>query len=458
MSASNTKPSAKTFRRLVTWLVLFLLAAAAVFFFFWNRQQTAQKAMNALETSEVTRQTLITSIGGTGTVRPEQLETLVWASGGHVAEGAVVLDQKVEKGRILMALSEDDLPADIIQARMDYDSIQQSLQNLAADTALQKAQLELRLSSANQSLRQMEANLADLESRVCTAWHLADLQRSYDDSKSLYEREPTQLNKNKMDLAKTNLNFCDENTIKEQTDDLRVQMETQKTNIRKDQADLDKIKNGPDPAARAKLEYQLAISEKRMQSAQLKAPFSGVVTAVYTKPGASVAPGAKAVQVADFAHYYIDVPVAEVDIPAVKLGQQADLVFDAFFNSTYHGKVKEIAKVGIEQAGVVNYNVTIEMSDGLDTIKPGMTAGVTIITDAKPNVLVVPSAAVKTLQGESVVFLLKNGAPQQVKVRVGAYSSENVEILEGDLKEGDTLVLNPPSNIMQLFTQSRRMR
>jgi RND family efflux transporter MFP subunit len=240
--------------------------------------------------------------------------------------------------------------------------------------------------------------------------------------------------------------------------DLEAQIQSQQTSIQKDQQDLEKIKDGPDPTVKEKLENQLAIVQKRMQAAEIKAPFDGVVTSIYTQTGSATTPGAKAVQVADLRAYYIDVPVAEVDIPVIMLDQEADLVFDAFFTDTYHGKVTQIDKVGQELAGVVNYNVIITMTDGIDKINPGMTAGVTIITAAKPNVLVVPSAAVKTVEGDSVVYVLINGAPQAVKVRVGAYSSESVEILEGNLQGGETLVLNPPSNIMQLFTQSRRMR
>jgi HlyD family secretion protein len=448
----------KRSRAWFTWLIILIILALVAFFVIRSRQAAASKALQALETAQVTRQTLVTSISGTGTVRPEQLETLLWGTSGHVGDEAVKLGQAVKKGQILLSLAETDLPVDILQARIDEAATQESLKNLPDDTNLQRAQLQARISTSQQSLETMQKQLSDLQARVCTSWHLNDLQSLFDEAETTYNQEPTQQNKSKLELARTNLDFCDESVIKVKVADLEAQIQSQQTSIQKDQQDLEKIKDGPDPIVKEKLENQLAIVQKRMQAAAIIAPFDGVVTSIYTQPGSATAPGAKAVQVADLRAYYIDVPVAEVDIPVIMLDQEADLVFDAFFTDTYHGKVTQIDKVGQELAGVVNYNVTITMNDGIDKINPGMTAGVTIITAAKPNVLVVPSAAVKTVEGDSVVYVLVNGAPQAVKVRVGSYSSESVEILEGDLQEGETLVLNPPSNIMQLFTQSRRMR
>ena len=442
----------------LTWLIILIILAVAVFFVVRSRQTATLKAVEALETAQVNRQTMVTSISGTGRVRPEKLETLFWTTSGHVADEAVNLGQEVKKGQILLSLAENDLPVDILQARIDAASIQQSIDNLPGDTDLQRAQLQAKISASQQSLEALQKQLSDLQARVCTEWHLADLQSRFDDAESTYNQEPTQQNKSRLDLARSNLDFCDETVIKQKIADLDAQIESQKASIQKDQRDLDKIKDGPDPVVKEKLENQLAIAQKRMQAAEIRAPFNGVVTAIYTQPGTATSPNAQAIQVADLRAYYIDVPVAEVDIPVIELGQEADLVFDAFFTDTYHGKVTQIDKVGQEIAGVVNYMVTITMTDGNEKINPGMTAGVTIITAAKPNVLVVPSAAVKTVEGNSVVYVLKNGTPQAVKVRVGAYSSDSVEILEGELQEGETLVLNPPSNIMQLFTQSGGMQ
>ena len=455
MTQSDTK---KRSRAWLTWLIILIILALVAFFVVRSRQVAALKAVNALETAQVNRQTMVTSISGTGTVRPEQLETLLWTTSGHVADEAVKLGQEVKKGQILLSLAESDLPVDILQARIDAASIQESLDNLPGDTAVQRAQLQARISTSQQSLETTQKQLSDLQARVCTTWHLADLQSLFDEAESTYKEEPTQQNKSKLDLARNNLDFCDESVIKLKISDLEAQIQSQNTSIQKDQQDLQKIKDGPDPVVKEKLENQLAIAQKRMQAAEIRAPFDGVVTAIYTQSGAAASPTTRAIQVADLRAFYIDVPVAEVDIPVIELGQEADLVFDAFFTDTYHGKVTQIDKVGQEIAGVVNYNVTITMTDGIEKINPGMTAGVTIITAAKPNVLVVPSAAVKTVEGDSVVYVLKNGTPQAEKVRVGAYSSDSVEILEGNLQEGETLVLNPPSNIMQLFTQSRRMR
>ena len=157
----------------------------------------------------------------------------------------------------------------------------------------------------------------------------------------------------------------------------------QNQSIEDSQAKLEKIKNGPDPDEKERLELQLEAINKRLASVELTAPFNGTLTALYTKPGDVVSAGTQAAQLADLSQLYVDVPISEVDIPHIQLDQTAELVFDAFFEQTFTGKVVEIDHVGDARTGVVSYQVTIALENGKDQIKPGMTAGVTILTEER---------------------------------------------------------------------------
>jgi len=49
------------------------------------------------------------------------------------------------------------------------------------------------------------------------------------------------------------------------------------------------------------------------------------------------------------------------------------------------------------------------------------------------------------LEGKRVVYVLRSGSPESVEITLGASSEDSSQVLEGDLKEGDPIVLNPPT-------------
>ena len=86
----------------------------------------------------------------------------------------------------------------------------------------------------------------------------------------------------------------------------------------------------------------------------------------------------------------------EVDAATVKTGDPVSLTFNAINNFTATGTVSEIDSVGVVASGVVSYSLKVGIST-LDTrINPGMSVNATITTNELDNILVVPSAAVKT--------------------------------------------------------------
>jgi HlyD family secretion protein len=254
-----------------------------------------------------------------------------------------------------------------------------------------------------------------------------------------------------LQTAQSALDFCAPETIARQISTLTDKISLQEQTIASWQADLEKIKDGPDPLERKKLELQLAIAEKRLESQFIKAPFTGTVTSVSAVKGALVSAGTQAVRLADLSTLQLKVPVSEVDIPNVAVGQKASMTFDAFFNQSFSGQVLEIAGAAENQAGVMNYMVTISIDHGQETIKPGMTAGVVIQTAELPDVLVLPIQAVVNKDGKDIVYVMRGGQPETVQVQVSAYSDGLAEILSGDLEEGEMVVLNPPTSLLDSF-------
>lgn len=172
-----------------------------------------------------------------------------------------------------------------------------------------------------------------------------------------------------------------------------------------------------------------------------------MVTVVSATPGDSVQVGQQAVRIDDLSTLYLDVQISEIDIPQVSAGQPVELVFDAYFETTFNGEVVEIAPVGQSAQGVVEYNVRISMENADERIKPGMTASVNIVVDQKADIFVVPNDAIVSIDGQETVYVRRNGSFEAVPVNLGSYSDYYSEVIETDIEEGEMLVLNPPREL-----------
>lgn len=215
------------------------------------------------------------------------------------------------------------------------------------------------------------------------------------------------------------------------------------------QREWERLKDGPDPDDLAAAEARVAASQAAIDQAHLVAPFDGVITAVVSKTGDQTAPGAQGFRLDDLSRLLLDVQVSEVDINRVDGGQEVSLTFDAILGKEYHGVVDEVSLVGTSDQGVVDFTVTVELTDANEAVKPGMTAAVNIIVEQLQDVLMVPNRAVRVREGQRVVYVLKNGIPEPVEVTLGASSEAVSEVLESDLAMGDQIVLNPPTQFDQ---------
>lgn len=100
----------------------------------------------------------------------------------------------------------------------------------------------------------------------------------------------------------------------------------------------------------------------------------------------------------------VTVPVDEVDIAKIELGQKAVITVDALPEQTFNGSVSEIATEGTEQNNVASFDVTVSI-DGSEGLKTNMTANVEIMVASKEGVLLLPIEAVQERQGRKFVLI-----------------------------------------------------
>jgi HlyD family secretion protein len=212
------------------------------------------------------------------------------------------------------------------------------------------------------------------------------------------------------------------------------------------QREIERLQNGPSADDIAAAKARVAAAQSTLNQSKIVAPFDGVITQANPMPGDMVTPSTMAYRMDALSQLLIDLEISEVDINSVAVDQPVTITFDAVQGKTYNGKVSQVNQAGDDKSGAVNFTVTVQLTDADALVKPGMTAAVTISVKQLKDALLVPNRAVRVINSKRTVYILKNGQPVAVEVRLGATSDANSEVVGGDLKEGDLIVLNPPAN------------
>ncbi len=134
--------------------------------------------------------------------------------------------------------------------------------------------------------------------------------------------------------------------------------------------------------------------------------------------------------------------INEVDVPAIAVGQRADIEFDALSDLTATGKVYEIADEGFNTQGVVTFDVWLSVDVLDERLRAGMSGAASIVTDFERDTLLVPNGSVKSDgDGGHYVEVLDPGAeePRRVVIETGLSNATDTQVLSG-LREGDAVV------------------
>lgn len=178
---------------------------------------------------------------------------------------------------------------------------------------------------------------------------------------------------------------------------------------------------------------------------KIYAPISGVIASISTQEGETVAASLAAptfVNLIDLKRLEVQTFVDETDIGKIKTDLDATFTVDTYPDTDFQGKVTAIYPKAVIQDNVVNYIVTVEITDFKDKIlRPEMTASMTILLETRRDVLAVPTSAITRELGERFVMVLENGNRVRRKVRIGWRDGGYTEIVSG-LMEGEHVVIS----------------
>ena len=212
-------------------------------------------------------------------------------------------------------------------------------------------------------------------------------------------------------------------------------------------------------AAIAAADAGLRYARASLDNTEIRAPFTGTVLRKEAEVGEVVAPSVgggltrgAVVTMADLATLEVEVDVNEAYIARIRNGQPARITLDAYPDTGFAGRVRQVVPTADRQRATVQVKVAIadrdprilpEMGARVDFLETQPAAGAPAAgapaADA-PRRIRVPAAAVREQGGRPVVWLVREGRLTARPVEAGPASGGFREIRSG-LSGGEQLLL-----------------
>ncbi len=446
----------------------------------------------------------LAQINAAGNVDLANVQQAVIQAQGTVLTLPVRAGDIVKPGDLLLALDTTDLERSVKQAEVSVESSQAALDKLTqpplpADLEAAKANL----ASAQAAYTQLLAGQTEDQLTVLATTMLknqvavAQAQTAFDQVAWRNDvgttTQAAALQQATLDLQNSTAAY--RQAITPPTPDLIAAAKAKIVSAEDTVAQL--LAGGTDAdrrAAQANLKQaQLNLEQAQLNLARatLRSPLNAAVLAVNAQVGQAVSSGFSAFSLGDLNSLEATVNVAEVDIPRVRVGQNAQIALDALPGQTFNGVVTLIAASSTSAQGVVNYPVTIKFTGqatstnaltrtnqvtstrrftgttstagaggllaapaappaALSQVRSGMTAVATITANEGVTGWLVPNNAIQQRPGGGAYVLVdRNGEEIQINVTVGVVQGEFTAVDSPDLHAGDAVVGGVTSRLNQ---------
>ena len=188
----------------------------------------------------------------------------------------------------------------------------------------------------------------------------------------------------------------------------------------------------------------VATAQANLDAAVLTAPSSGIVASIANQVGEYVTGGGNTnsafIVLTNTTALVLHGTIGEADVSKLKLGQVANITIDALSGSKMTGKVTSLDPVATIQQGVPVYGIDVAIDLPSAQVKAGMSGTAAVIIASKQNVLVVPNTAIRTVNGQRGLSVLKDGETVDTVAQFGLSNDTNTEVISG-VAEGDVIVI-----------------
>jgi HlyD family secretion protein len=400
----DAKSRRRSWRRRAMWLLLVLALVAGGAW--WGLRLTASGPQVSYETVQAARQTLVVKVQATGNIQPTTEVEVSSERSGVIRRVNVKANSLVSKGDVLAELDTERLEAE---------------------------------------LARVKASLAAAEAR------LVDAKATLTEREIVFNRAER--------LSKQGISSTQD------LDTARAARARAEAGVLAAAADIQVVK------------AELTMQETDITKTRILSPVDGIVLKRDAEPGQTVASSLQApvlfTLAEDLARMQLEAAVDEADIGAVQAGQRATFTVDAYPGKSFPAVIETIEYSPEVTDNVVTYKAVLIVDNKDLLLRPGMTATAQIVTQEVGNALSVPNAAFRyapprqersqgfsvtnlfiprmpprergqapSADGERTIHILENGAPKPIKVMTGVSDGRLTEIVSGELREGDEVIVS----------------
>ena len=301
---------------------------------------------------------------------------------------------------------------------------------------------------------QCDYNTQVKQGQICATIDPRPYQTVVDQNKANLDQARAQLEKDKAILAYAQLTYDRNARLAETSAVSKDALDNAKSAL--DQA---KAQVGLDEATIEQREAQLAAAQVNLDYTNIVSPVDGTVVSRNVTIGQTVAASFQTPTLfliaTDLTKMQVDTNVSESDIGGIKEGDKSSFNVDAFPKRTFAGTVTQVRQSPQTLQNVVTYDVVVSVDNADLALKPGMTAATRVIIDERSDVMRVPSQALRYapsgqgLAGKAParVWVLRDGKPEAVSVAAGLDDDTYTEIVSGELKPDDKVVVAERRNV-----------
>jgi HlyD family secretion protein len=380
-------------KKILIGVALLAIASAVGFIAFRNKDNGPK-----YKTEKVTRGNITETIIATGTVNPVKSVKVGTQVSGTIRRIYADYNSPVKKGELIAEIDPAPFEAQVEQARAN--------------------------------LLESKANVEQAEAQ------LEDAGRTLARQRELYSKDLV-ISRSELDAAET------------------------KSEVANAQLNLAK-------AQLARASAALKLAETNLGYTKIMSPVNGVVVERNVDVGQTVAASFQTPTLftiaEDLTKMQLNTNVDEADIGSVKVGAEAEFTVDAYPNSTFKGVVSQVRIAPIIVQNVVTYNALIDVENPDQMLKPGMTANVSMVVANVGDVLKIPNAALRFFPSDAGspadypgagVWIVRNHKPERIQVETGISDGRYTQLVSGNLKEGDEVILESPAQAQSQRTPPR---
>ncbi len=299
---------------------------------------------------------------------------------GYLEWIKVDIGDRVKKGKVIAKLEVPEMLSQYKEAEAERDGVKADLEN---------AQAELESARANYELGEI----------------------TYKRLQAIRETEPDVMSQQTVDEAKAKFRVA-EATVKV----VKSRIKQVLSKIKQSEAILHRV-------------------QTLMAYAEIKAPFSGVVTARFVDEGALIQAATTSRDVQpiitlasmDRLRLFLDVPESEV--PFVQVGDASVITVDALPGKKFEGQVTRFATA--LNPSTRTMKTQIDISNPQRLLRPGMFGRVTLLLEERPRAISIPAEALQVEGDREFVYCVVDSIARKVQVKTGFTDGIKIEVKKG---------------------------